>query len=156
MRPNRDDTHGLSGSPRRATALACLGLLLVLSALAVAIVLSERQAKSRIVANFSLRGKSSATFVATFLDQQASREQYAARQFLAGVHVQPERFRIVVASFGSPAAVLLDRSGRLLDVVPSKPSLIGSPIATNYAHLAAAERRCRSGARSGGCPFLGR
>lgn len=78
-------------------------------------------------------------FVSEFLAQQAVQEQQAAEQFLSSPRVTPERFRIVSAAFGSGAAVLLEASGRLLDVVPSDPSLLGRPIATRYAYLTAAE-----------------
>ena len=71
--------------------------------------------------------------------QQATREHQAARQFLSARNVSPARFQLVVAAFGSSAAVLLDSSGRLLDVVPSDPALVGKPIASRYQHLTAAE-----------------
>lgn len=127
--------------PRRplTTALVALGLLVLLGLMAAAIVLSQRQSKEHLLANLHLRGTSSATFVSTYLDEQAAREQQAARRFLTG-DVSPARFELVTGAFGSGAAVLLDRSGRLLDVVPAKRSLIGSQIASRYAHLAAAER----------------
>jgi diguanylate cyclase (GGDEF)-like protein len=131
-----------SARPRRpwTTALAILGLLLLLAMMAAAIVLSQRQSKDHLLSNLRLRGTSSATFVSTYLDEQAQREQQAARRFLSGAEVSPARFELVTGAFGSAAAVLLDRGGRLLDVIPAKPSLLGSPIASHYAHLAAAER----------------
>jgi len=126
---------------RRGTiVLAALALALVIGTLATLIVLSQDESRSRILTTFGLRGTTSATFVATFLAQQADREQGAARQFLSGSRVSPERFRIVGAAFGSDAAVLLDSAGRVLDVTPADPSLIGKPIAAHYPHLSAAER----------------
>lgn len=123
----------------RAIALASLALALLLGTLAAAIVVSQRQSRAQIVATFGLRGPGSATSVSTFLAQQATREQQAAAQFLAGRHVPSERFRVVVAAFGSGAAALLDPTGRLLDVVPADKHLEGTPIARHYAHLTAAE-----------------
>jgi diguanylate cyclase (GGDEF)-like protein len=120
-------------------ALASLALLVLLGTLSAGIVLSRQQSRAHILSTFALRGTSSATFVSEFLMQQASREQQAAQQFLSGRRVSPERFRLVVAAFGSNAAVLLDSSGRLLDIVPSDPSLAGHPIAGRYAHLQTAE-----------------
>jgi diguanylate cyclase (GGDEF)-like protein len=117
-----------------------MGLLAVLATLAVMIVLSQGQSKSELLANFHLRGVSSATFVSTDLSQQAVREQQAAGKLLAGSHVTPAQFQTVVAAFGSEAAVLLDQSGRVLDVVPEERSLIGQPITPRYGHLSAAER----------------
>jgi diguanylate cyclase (GGDEF)-like protein len=128
--------------PRRpwATALASLGLLLLLGMMATAIVLSQHQSKAHLLSNLRLRGTSSAQFVSTYLDEQARREQQAARRFLSAAHVSPTRFELVTGAFGSGAAVLLDRGGRLLDVVPATSSLLGRPIASRYAHLASAER----------------
>jgi diguanylate cyclase (GGDEF)-like protein len=128
--------------PRRpwATALASLGLLLLLGMMATAIVLSQNQSKERLLSNLHLRGTSSAQFVSTYLEEQARREQQAARRFLAAADVSRLRFELVTGAFGSNAAVLLDRSGRLLDVIPAKSSLLGRPIASHYAHLAAAEQ----------------
>jgi diguanylate cyclase (GGDEF)-like protein len=131
-----------SSRPRRSwtTALAALGLLLLLAMMAAAIVLSQRQAKEHLQSNLRLRGTSSATFVSTYLGEQAKREQQAAQRYLSGATVSSARFELVAGAFGSGAAVLLDHSGRLLDVMPAKPSLLGQPIASRYAHLAAAER----------------
>lgn len=120
--------------------VAMLGLLVVLGVLVFFIVFSQQQAKTRINTNFSMRAASSATVVSTYLSQQAGRERQDAAEFLAGRHVSARRFAIVVGAFGSQAAVLLDATGRLLDVVPAKPSLLGQPLASHYAHLAAAER----------------
>jgi diguanylate cyclase (GGDEF)-like protein len=116
-----------------------MGLLAVLGTLAAMIVLSQGQSKSELLSNFRLRGASSATFVSTDLSQQAVREQQAAGKLLSGSHVTPAQFQAVVSAFGSEAAVLLDHAGRVLDVVPKEPSLIGQLIAPHYAHLSVAE-----------------
>jgi diguanylate cyclase (GGDEF)-like protein len=126
-------------SPLRATVAAALALLVVLALLGAGIVISQQDSKAQIRTNLGLRGTSSATFVSTFITQQAEREQEAAMAFLSGRRVSAERFEVLVAEFGSRAAVLLDRSGRLLDVVPADKKLLGSPIARRYAHLSAAE-----------------
>lgn len=124
----------------RAGALATAALLLLLGAMATAIVLSQHQSKQHTLANFKLRGSVSATFVSTVLGEQAARERQAALRFLSAAQVSPQRMQLVTAAFGGGAAVLLDGAGRLLDVVPAKPALLGQPIASRYAHLAAAER----------------
>ncbi len=129
-----------AGSRAWPLALASLALLVLLGTLSAGIVLSRQQSRTHILSTFALRGSASATFVSEFLMQQATHEQQAAQRFLAGRRVSPTRFQLVVAAFGSSAAVLLDSSGRLLDVVPSDPALIGHPIASRYAHLAAAEQ----------------
>jgi diguanylate cyclase (GGDEF)-like protein len=135
----QNDKH-LRGRRAWPLALASIALLVLLGTLSAGIVVSREQSRAQILSTFALRGSSSAMFVSEFLMQQATREQQTAQQFLSGGHLSPARFQLVVAAFGSSAAVLLDDSGRLLDVVPSDPALVGRPIAARYAHLTAAEQ----------------
>jgi diguanylate cyclase (GGDEF)-like protein len=123
-----------------ATLLASLALLALLGALATGIVLTQRQAKSRIESSFALRGQSSAQFVATYISGQAGRELEATGRFLADSRVSPARFSVVAGSLGSAGAVLLDSGGRLLDAVPSHALRKGTQLAARYRHLAEAER----------------
>ena len=127
--------------PRRlgAIVVASLAMMVLVGTLAAVTLSSEQQSKAHILDMFGLRGTSSAMFVSEFLGQQAKREQNAARQFLSDRRVSPERFAVVAASFGSEAAVLLDSSGRVLNILPAAPALIGHQIAARYAHLTAAE-----------------
>jgi len=127
--------------PRRswATALAAVGLLL-LATLGAAIVLSREQARSQIRSSFALRGTSSARFAANYLYEQASREERSAGEFLSGARVSPLRFRLVAATLGSSAAVLLDRSGRVLRAYPSDPRVRRQAVAWGRAELMSAER----------------
>ena len=128
------------GRRLRAGVLATAVLLVLLGAMATAIVLSQRQSREHTLANFKLRGSVSATFVSTVLGEQAARERQAAQHFLTAPRVSPQRMQLITSAFGSAAAVLLDGAGRVLDVVPAKPALLGQPIASHYPHLAAAER----------------
>jgi diguanylate cyclase (GGDEF)-like protein len=128
------------GHRMRAITLASLGLLLVMGALAAAIVVSERRSRSQIVQTFGLRGATSAGFISTFVTEQAARQQQTAEFTLSARHVSAERFRVVVAAFGSDAAGLLDPTGRLLAIVPSTNRLLGVSLANRFPHLAAAER----------------
>jgi diguanylate cyclase (GGDEF)-like protein len=122
------------------SVVAGFGLVLLLGTLAAAIVLTQQQAKSRVLATFALRGTSSATFVSTYLDSQASRERQTARDFLSARRVSRDSFAVVAKALGSDAAVLLDRTGRVLDAVPSQPTLIGAPLPGSHPSVAAAER----------------
>jgi diguanylate cyclase (GGDEF)-like protein len=123
-----------------ATGLIAVVVIGVIGTLAGGIVISQQQSRTRLLNTFRMRGTTSATFVSTFLAQQAHRELVAADRALAAPHVSPERFRLLVAVFGSSAAVLLDSAGRVLDVAPGDPALLGKQIAYRYPHLAAAER----------------
>ena len=124
---------------RWKVAVVALTLALVIATLGVGIAASESQSRSHILSLFKLKGTSSATFVSTFLSQQANRERQAASRFLSGATVSQRRFGLAVSAFGSNAAVLLDSRGRLLDAVPADGALAGRQIAHRYAHLSAAE-----------------
>jgi diguanylate cyclase (GGDEF)-like protein len=140
---SKNTDHAVGHAPDRRNwmvGVAALALLVLLGTLTGAIVYSQRQSRSNIRSTFQLRGTSAATFVSEFLDQQAVREQQAAAQFLSGERPSSRGFQLVVAAFGSKAAVLLDSSGRLLDIDPAAPALLRHPIAARYAHLTAAEQ----------------
>ncbi len=122
-----------------AVLALALGLAAVLVTMGVGIALSHEQSKNQVLDNLSGKGTIAAGFVSTFVSQQAIREADVARQELSGRGGLSTRFRRVVASFGSQAGVLLDSSGRLLQVTPSAPAILGSKIAPHYSHLTAAE-----------------
>jgi diguanylate cyclase (GGDEF)-like protein len=121
-------------------AMAAVGLAVVLGAMAVGIAVTHAESRSRILTNFKARGATSAEFISTYLAQQGTREAHSAQQFLAGNNKRlPLEFQRTVAEFGSSAAVLLDRNGRLLQVLPSDPAILGTKIAPRYPHLIGAE-----------------
>jgi diguanylate cyclase (GGDEF)-like protein len=126
-----------AGRSRVAGVTAALAL--VLTVLAGGIVVTQRQSRSHVVSTLRLRGVTSATFVSTFVEQQADREQEVAKGLLSGSAVRTQSFETVVRAFGSNAAVLLNSSGRLLAVAPADPALLGHEIATRYPHLRTAE-----------------
>jgi diguanylate cyclase (GGDEF)-like protein len=128
----------LGHARRRVVTLALIGLVLVLGLLVYAIASSQDQTRARLISSFELRGTASATFVSTFLSEQAARERQTGERFLSGRRVPAERFAIVASAFGSGAALLLDTAGRVLDVVPSDARLLGRPIGGRYAHLSRA------------------
>jgi diguanylate cyclase (GGDEF)-like protein len=120
-------------------SLAVASFLVVLGMLAAGIQLTHEQARHQTLANLKARSETTAQFASTLLSEQAVREGETAERFLSGrARLEPE-FDRVVATFGSGAGVLLDGSGRLLEVVPSAPALIGQRIAPRYAHLTRAE-----------------
>jgi len=124
----------------RAIVLASVCFGLVLASLATGIILSENESRSRVLAALRQRGASSATFVSTFLSQQAARERDAAQRSLSGSKVSPAVFGVVASAFGTNSAILLDSRGRVLALTPSDRGLLGTRIAARYPHLLAAER----------------
>jgi diguanylate cyclase (GGDEF)-like protein len=136
---SRKSVHINTSFRRVPWLLAALGLAVVLGTIAVGITASRRQAEHQILTNLQARVTSSAGFVSTFLSDQAGRERQTARRLLGARQTSRSRFDVIISSFGSSAAVLLDRSGRLLQVAPRDPAILGSDIAPRYAHLRAAE-----------------
>jgi diguanylate cyclase (GGDEF)-like protein len=122
-----------------ATGLAAAALALLLATMAAAIVLSQQQSEARILSNFRLRGTSSATFVSTYLDEQAAREQQAARPFLQALvdHTIPYRQHQVF---------LVDGAGRLL---AASPRTAAGTLAAADPPLARAAKRSTLGAVPG-------
>ncbi|WP_127505696.1 sensor histidine kinase [Actinoplanes solisilvae] len=66
------------------------------------------------------------------------RERVQARASLSDPVVQKRDFDRAVASFGYPAAVLLDDQGRALQTAPADPKELGKDIAVRYEHLRSA------------------
>jgi diguanylate cyclase (GGDEF)-like protein len=137
---SRPVSFALTRRRRLTIGVVSLGLAMLLTTMAIAIVLAQAESKQRTRSTFKLRAASSAMFITSFLSQQAQREAQTARTFFSDKTVPTGRFPLVVESFGSKAAVLLDSRGRLLAIVPSDPALIGKPLAYRYAHLRAAEQ----------------
>jgi diguanylate cyclase (GGDEF)-like protein len=122
-----------------ATALAASALALLLATMAAAIVLSQQQSEERILSNFRLRGTSSATFVSTYLDGQAAREQQAARPFLQALVDH-------TISYRQHDVFLVDGAGRLL---AASPRAAATTLAAVDAPLARAAKRSALGAVPG-------
>jgi diguanylate cyclase (GGDEF)-like protein len=127
-------THA-RGIRRTSLMLAALALSVALAAMSVGVVLSRNASKDQIRTNLKARGTSSAGFLSAFIAQQAARESKAGERFLADRKASDSEFRMVVSSLGSETAVLLDQSGRLLDVAPADRAILDSEIAPHYAHL---------------------
>jgi diguanylate cyclase (GGDEF)-like protein len=133
---DRQDTSSIR---RRPIMLVAFAIVVVLSTMSIGIVFSRDQSKHQIVTNLKARSTTSAEFVATFLAQQATRQTQTAERFLASPKASSSHFKLIITSLGSDTAVLLDRFGRLLEVAPSNPAILGSDIAPRYSHLTAAE-----------------
>jgi diguanylate cyclase (GGDEF)-like protein len=116
----------------RSVAVAAVALAVVLVALGLFIASSQQESRSRLVANFKLRGSASATLVSTYVAQQAARERQSAEQLMSVPTVTQSRFRTVATAFGAQGAVLLDSRGDILDVTPANAGRVGQSL-TSYA-----------------------
>jgi diguanylate cyclase (GGDEF)-like protein len=121
-----------------SATIAAAAFILLVGSLAAGIIADQAQTRAHSIEIFQLRGQAYAGFVSTYLAQQADRQIDVAQQSLTS-GVSAQEFDNVTEAFGSNAAVLLDRSGRLLDLVPNVPAKLGADIASHYSHLAQAE-----------------
>jgi two-component system, sensor histidine kinase and response regulator len=135
------DPAGPTRANALRVALVAFALLAVLGVIAFGIADTHAQTKNQILANYKVRGKTSAGFVSTFLSQQEAREIQSSEQFLAGRTglTLTSEFGRVAGVFGSNAAGLFDSSGRVIAILPHDPTLVGVNVAPRYAHLSAAE-----------------
>jgi diguanylate cyclase (GGDEF)-like protein len=111
---------------RRASVLATVLLVVLLATLAVGIVLTQRQSRSRILSNFALRGTTSATFVSTFVSQQSDLSML--RAFVAHT-----------IAYSQHEVFLVDSTGHLIAASPAKRA--GTLSAADPALARAVEHR---------------
>jgi diguanylate cyclase (GGDEF)-like protein len=124
---------------QRATVVAAVVLALLLAAMAGAIVLSQRQSETRILSNFRLRGTSSATFVATYLAEQAAVAPRARGPFLGALVDH-------TISYRPHQVFLVDGMGRLL---AASPRTSASTLAASDPRLARAVAHSSLGGLAG-------
>jgi diguanylate cyclase (GGDEF)-like protein len=141
--------EGASAARRHRTlALASLALLSLLTAMALAIVLSQGESRSRLRSNLHLRASSSATFIATFLAEQAQQDVRDPRRFLAEGGVPPRSGRLlseIVAEtipYRQHEVYLVGAYGHLL---ASSPATRASTLGAASAPLAEAFARSSQG-----------
>ena len=128
----------LEGRRSRLRLAAALGTLILLVAVALVLIQAQVRARDELEERFALRTQIAATFVSAWVDDFARREVVEAGEALGGPTPRRRAFEGLVRGLHLTAAVLLDDAGRLLQVWPRSPDLIGTPIAAKYAHLSAA------------------
>jgi PAS domain S-box-containing protein len=137
------------GRPRRGrgwwrfVAWPLVAWLLLCAGLVSAVLWAQRSSERELRQRFELRISIGADFVSRYVADLIERERAQAVQFLSAATVDERTFSQSVAAFGYPAAVLLDEDGRLLQVVPANPDLIGQDLTPRYPHLRAAVREGR-------------
>ncbi|MEP6659634.1 MAG: sensor domain-containing diguanylate cyclase [Acidimicrobiales bacterium] len=113
-------------------------LLVLLAPFVVLIRTTNGAAEAALSERFETRATLTASFTRAYIDDIAAREQAQAHRLLVGPQPAQADFDQVVQSLGLEAAVLLDDKGRLLQVWPSRPELIGQDMTVKYAHLRSA------------------
>ncbi|GID28818.1 sensor histidine kinase [Paractinoplanes brasiliensis] len=124
----------------RSAALPLLVWVLVGAAATGGLLWQQHNSRQGVVQRYELRVGLMRDFVTSYTADLIQREGVQARASLAGAEVRAAEFNQAVAGFGYPAAVLLDSRGRVLQVTPSDPALIGRDLTLQYAHLRTALR----------------
>ncbi len=117
---------------------ACGLVLLLLAGVGVQLGRVDAAGRSDLRNRFALRAALAGRFTESFVGEIQARERAQAGRWLSGRVTSARSFEEVAGSFGFDAAVLLDRRGRVLAVLPRSPDLLGTPIAQKYPHLRAA------------------
>ena len=115
-----------------SVVVAALTLAVVLGTLAVFIAGSQGEERRHLIANFKLRGSSSATLVSTYIAQQAQRQRESAEQLMSVPTVTRSRFRTIATAFGAQSAALLDADGVVLNVYPAQAGRVGESVVGSY------------------------
>ena len=111
----------------------------VVSVLAgVALFSAQRQGERELVERFGERTQLGARFAETYARDLTSRESRIAVRELSARNASARDLRRVATLFGYEAAVLLDRRGRALEVLPENRKVVGRDLTRKYDHLRAA------------------
>ena len=121
------------------TPVAIGVLALTVAGLAAGLVYTQEVSRQDLRQRFDSRADLSSRFTSAYVGDVITREKANAGSRLSGATVSRAEFDQVVAIMGLEAAVLLDDKGRVLQVVPDNPAVVGKLIATRYPHLTAAE-----------------
>jgi diguanylate cyclase (GGDEF)-like protein len=127
-----------SGRPRAAIIVALIAWVGVIGGLTVALSNSQSATRRLIVTRTEARAQLGAEFATLYVKDLLGRERTEGLTWLQGRHVSGQLFGRTARSMGLSAAVLLDGQGRLLQVLPADPALIGVALSHRYAHLASA------------------
>lgn len=95
----------------------------------------QSEARTGLEERFHARVDLTARFAAEYAADVLRREASVGTRSMGGANPSRAEFEAEVADFGFEAALLLDQDGRVLQVYPAKPALIGTPISTKYEHL---------------------
>lgn len=123
--------------PHRAFSWAVAGVLLcvLFAVVALAVYQTERNDRQNLRDQLQLRADIAETFLRTYVTELLARERSMAEEQLSAQEIPEATFDSVIRAFGFEAAVVLDPSGKLIQVYPAKPELRGSEMLSHYVHL---------------------
>ncbi len=109
--------------------------LVVVAGLGVTLADGQADARVALEDRFNGRIDLTARFAAAYNADLLDKEAGVGARRLGSQEPTTADFEAVVDDFAFEAAVLLDETGRVLQVYPAKPALIGTRITDKYAHL---------------------
>ena len=141
-------------------SLAIAVWMLALGLVAYEIYETQGDGRRQLEQRFAGRADLASRFVETYAAELLTRERAQATTQLANPRVAASDFKAVVVGGGYQAAVLLDSRGRLLQIAPAKPALIGTQVGSKYPHLRSALKGKAAvspvvPAAAGGAPVVG-
>ncbi|HKS99611.1 MAG TPA: sensor histidine kinase [Rugosimonospora sp.] len=95
----------------------------------------QRDSREAAAQRFAQRIGLMGDFVTGYVTDVIDRERAAGQAFLANPGVGNDVFTRTLTAFGYPAALLLDDRGRVIQVAPDNPALVGRDMTGQYAHL---------------------
>ncbi|MGZ8649288.1 MAG: PDC sensor domain-containing protein [Solirubrobacteraceae bacterium] len=99
---------------------------------------TQGDGRRQLEQRFAIRADLASRFVQTYAAEVLTRERAQATSRLTKPRVAAADFKAVVVGGGYQAAVLLDAKGRLLQIAPAKPELLGTQIGNRYPYLRSA------------------
>lgn len=109
---------------------------------ALGLVLSRGHGLSEdlLLDRFASRIENGSDFIRRYVTERERDELRIARSRFSSARIDADEYAATMEDQGFEAAVLLDHAGRLLAIHPRRPELLGTEIASRYAHLTAAVR----------------
>jgi diguanylate cyclase (GGDEF)-like protein/PAS domain S-box-containing protein len=126
------------GRRRAALLLGLVAWLLAIGVVAQQIYVMQGNGRRQLDQRYASRADLTSHFISTYAGEILKREHAEATVELTQSHVTRSDFQAVVAGGGYQAAVLLDAHGRLLQIAPPKPELIGTRVGGKDAHIRSA------------------
>lgn len=133
----KERPRGRRATPWRVGVAAALAAMVATASGGFLIASVQAARNTAVEQRFDSRQANASRFIEAYVAQLMSEENRLAEKEFTGT-VAPARFDEIVGYSHFNAAVLLDFSGRLLAVTPSKPGIIGTQIGSQYAHLRSA------------------
>lgn len=114
-------------------------LLALFAVLTFGEISSEKSAQNGLQSRFENRLLTASAFLSDYVASELKSEETLSKERLTSPNVTQAQFDSFAQDFHFGPSLLLDSRGRVLDVIPPEPSLLGVDIAPKYSHLMIAE-----------------